>query len=111
MGIKLKSFIIVVDRPQAVYGPGDSVTGNCLIDLEGSMNLSQLTIKLKGVAECHWSVNRVGHQGVGVNDTRRIHAKQILVNLLYSPGLGETNKTFIHLECDGLDYFVGSLSN
>ena len=94
MGIKLKTFEIILDRHQPVYTPGEVVTGQCIVFLEGQMNLSQLTIKLKGKAECKWTDAKtfIWSDGSGQSHTRTEprgrHSTHKCVDLNYSPGAG-----------------------
>ena len=97
MGIKLKTFAIVLDKPQPVYIPGEVVSGQCVVFLEGQMNLSQLTIKLKGMAECQWHEphTHTHRDSDGKSHTRteqrRIHSCHHCIDLNYSPGAGILN--------------------
>ncbi|CAG2107044.1 unnamed protein product [Medioppia subpectinata] len=58
MGIKLKTFAIILDKPDAIYRTSDVISGQCIIGLDGKMQLDQLKIKLRGRAECEWTEER-----------------------------------------------------
>jgi hypothetical protein len=112
MGLKVRTFALVLDRPAAVYRASEVVSGQCVLALDGDMHLSQLTITLKGEAECEWTEQKTVHQSHGShpsgpnhgsdhhhnhhhhdhNQTRtetvRHHAKHTCVDLVYCPGNG-----------------------
>lgn len=52
--IKLQSFEILLDKHDGAYQPGDSVTGKCVIAIEGELTLSQLQMTMTGKAKTKW---------------------------------------------------------
>ena len=92
MGIKLKQFVFALDRPP-VYRAGDLVTGYCIIELDGHMNLGQLVITLEGNAHCAWSeshsrpIYREGKR-VSYSETKIISSNYNIITLSYNPGQG-----------------------
>ncbi len=91
----IKTFVIVVDKPQPIFIPGEVVSGQCVIQLDGQMHLSQLYIKLIGKAECNWTETEHrterGTDGKNRSTThqRTIHSCHKCLNLMYYPGNGE----------------------
>ena len=92
MGVKLNSVTIALDNKSNVFIPGQNISGLCVISLNGKMNLSQLSIKLKGKAECEWKEvytechrDRYGRTH-SESRTRTIRSEEYVVNMEYSPG-------------------------
>jgi len=80
--IKLQSLVIVCDRPQPVYGPGEIISGNCVITLNGELNLSQLELKLEGCAEVKWTESYGRY-------TNTYHAIHPFIEIIYFPSSGK----------------------
>jgi len=80
--IQLQSFVIVCNKPQPVYGPGEIISGNCVITLNGELDLRQLEIKLEGCAEVKWTETHNKH-------STTYHATHPCIEMIYSPGSGE----------------------
>ncbi|CAG2166783.1 unnamed protein product [Oppiella nova] len=75
MGLKVRTFALVLDRPAAVYRASEVVSGQCVLALDGDMHLSQLTITLKGEAECEWTEQKTvaAHQSHGNHGSDHNH--------------------------------------
>ena len=55
---KLKCFEIVFANNKTVYHPGETVTGQCIIELKGGMRMRALRIFIRGIAKVHWTESR-----------------------------------------------------
>ena len=92
MGVKLNSVTIALDNKSHVFIPGQNISGLCVISLNGKMNLSQLSIKLMGKAECKWEEEYTDYytdsngQSQSRRETRTIRSEEYVVNMEYSPG-------------------------
>ena len=92
MGVKLNSVTIALDNPSNVFIPGQNISGQCMISLDGQMNLNQLSIKLKGKAECEWEEEYTEYytdsngESQSESKTRTIRSEEYVVNMEYSPG-------------------------
>ncbi len=80
--IKLQSFVIVCDRQPPVYRPGEIISGNCVINLKGELDLKQLDIKLYGCAKVEWT-EREGNRNV------TYYSKCPIIEEIYFPGSGD----------------------
>ena len=91
MGIKLKQFMIVLDNRSGVYRPGDVVSGQCILQLDGEMHLNQLIIKLKGKATTSWTESKSVTNSEGKSETQQvtIDSHHKCVELVYNPGSGQ----------------------
>ena len=52
---KLKCFEILFSETEKVYYPGDRVTGVCVVELKGDMQMRALRIFNRGIAKVHWT--------------------------------------------------------
>ena len=79
-----------MDNPTGVYRPGDMVSGQVVIQLDGEMHLNQLDIKLKGKAKCSWKETKsvTNAEGKSENQEVTIDSKHKCCELIYSPGKG-----------------------
>ncbi|CAG2100508.1 unnamed protein product [Medioppia subpectinata] len=90
--MKLKTFAVVLDKPDATYRCGEVVSGQCVLVLEGELHLSQLTIALRGEAVCEWTEARqVSERGAdgkqrSRQETVRHHGHHQCLDLHYCPG-------------------------
>jgi hypothetical protein len=87
--IKLKNFMIVCDRQQPVYRPGEIISGNCVINLKGELDLKQLDIRLFGCSKAKWS-ERYGRR------TKFRCSKYTLIEKTYFLGSGEQSLKLIN---------------
>ncbi|XP_033112535.1 arrestin domain-containing protein 3-like [Anneissia japonica] len=70
--MKLQLFQIILDQTQAVYAPGNVVSGRVDIAVEKDVNLRLCEIHFKGLANVHWSEQH--SSGSGKNrHTRTVH--------------------------------------
>lgn len=97
MGIKLNSVEITLDSPSNVFIPGQIISGQCLISLNGQMSSSQLSIKLKGKAECKWeesySESYTDSEGKSHSETkyRTLYSCHYSVDMEHSTSTGITS--------------------
>ena len=72
----IQSLALVPDRPSLTYNSGELVTGHCIISVNGTLDISQIEIKLSGKAKVELPVtnsqssstnhhNQNQHQHVG----------------------------------------------
>ncbi|XP_066930482.1 arrestin domain-containing protein 3-like [Clytia hemisphaerica] len=53
MGVR--EFSIMLDSNRQVFYPGETVTGNVILDLQGQMSMKGITIEFEGKSFCHWT--------------------------------------------------------
>ncbi|XP_054155749.1 arrestin domain-containing protein 3-like [Oppia nitens] len=108
MVIKLKTFTLVLDRPGAVYRPLDVLSGQCILQLDGEMHLSQLTITMKGRAECEWTeqVKQPKHSGRRSSETVSASGSATSTS---SVNTTETIRHYQRYNCVELPYYPGNI--
>jgi hypothetical protein len=88
--IKLKNFMIACDRQQPVYRPGEIISGNCVINLKGELDLKQLDIRLYGCSKTEWNGK------VGDETTKSYCSKYTIIDKTYFLGSGEQSLKLIN---------------
>ena len=60
---KLKNIEIIFEHNKNVYYPGDSLTGNVIIESKGEVKINALKVFIRGVAKVHWTETKtVGYR-------------------------------------------------
>lgn len=102
----IQSVALVPDRPSLTYNSGELVSGHCIISVNGSLDISQIEIKLSGKAKVAIPVTTTAkdarhqhqqhHQQHVPNTTHTnsqvtniIHKEVSILKLIYNPATGE----------------------
>ncbi|XP_076238944.1 arrestin domain-containing protein 17-like [Calliopsis andreniformis] len=54
----LKKFCVEFDRPSVTYAPGETVTGDIIVEISKAKNIRELYVSAKGKAHVEWSESR-----------------------------------------------------
>ncbi|XP_054154455.1 uncharacterized protein LOC128952993 [Oppia nitens] len=92
MGGNTSKCLITLDRPGVAYRPNDIISGQCVLQTEKPVPLSQLSVSLRGEARCQWTEQQQVHgrdaQGRPHNRSETVHYRSDhpCVKLKYYPG-------------------------
>lgn len=101
----IQSVALVPDRPNLTYNSGELVTGHCIISVNGSLDISQVELKLSGKAKVAIPVTRNQSQSNIHNHSHQQQQQQqhqqnvttivrkecSILKLVYNPATGESS--------------------
>lgn len=62
---KLKNIEIYFDNNKNVYYPGDSISGNIMVESRGEIKINALKVFIRGIAKVHWTETKTAGYRLG----------------------------------------------
>lgn len=104
---KLKNIEIYFDNNKNVYYPGDSLSGNVVLESRGMIKINALKVFIRGIAKVHWTETKTaGYRMGNYTEHYRSEIEYIcLKQTLIGGRLSNTNEHVKEFICDGYHVF------
>ncbi|XP_062578841.1 arrestin domain-containing protein 2-like [Saccostrea cucullata] len=59
----LRAFYIELQNPEGIFSAGQIINGRLVVELDAEMNMREISLTFKGLADVHWTETQTNSSG------------------------------------------------